>query len=127
MKLTVNIDVPTIAEGAAFYGDVFGFAEVARPHESYAVLESEGVRIGLMAKAEGSSPAPGSDSTRSYARHWTPVHIDFHVSSFDATLEKIEHAGGKAEQVHRREGFPPIAFCCDAFGNGFCLAQERSG
>lgn len=125
MKLTINIDVPTLERGGQFYADVFGFSETARPHESYAVLECDGVRMGLLAKPEGSSPAPGSLDKRSYARHWTPVHIDFHVADLDETLDKLIKAGGKAEQVHRMEGYSPIAFCCDPFGNGFCILEER--
>ena len=38
MKVTVSIDVPTIEEGLKFFGDVFGFEEISRPHPGYAVL-----------------------------------------------------------------------------------------
>jgi hypothetical protein len=31
---------------------------------------------------------PGSDDIRRYDRHWTPVHIDFHVDDFEAVLAR---------------------------------------
>jgi len=124
MKITVSIDVPTIEEGAKFFGDVFGFVETARPHPGYAVLTAGETTIGLLAKSAGSSPAKGSSDVRKYERHWTPIHVDFHVKDFDATLKKALDAGAKAEQVHRMAGYPPVAFCSDPFGHGFCIVGE---
>ena len=121
MKVTVSIDVPSIDEGVAFFGGVFGFVETARPHPGYAVLRSGEATIGLLAKAAGSSPAAGSADVRKYERHWTPVHVDFRVDDFEATLERALANGATSEQVHRVAGFPPVAFCSDPFGHGFCI------
>jgi predicted enzyme related to lactoylglutathione lyase len=121
MKITVSIDVPSIDEGLRFFGGVFGFAETARPHPGYAMLTTGDVTIGLLAKQAGSSPAPGSSDVRKYERHWTPVHIDFRVEEFELTLERALANGATVEQVHRVAGFPPVAFCSDPFGHGFCI------
>lgn len=121
MKVTISIDVPSIAEGLAFFGDVFGFVETARPHPGFALLASGEATIGLLAKPAGSAPAVGSSDLRRYERHWTPVHVDFRVDDFDATLERALRSGAKAEQVHRVAGYPPVAFCSDPFGHGFCI------
>ena len=121
MKVTVSIDVPSLDEGLQFFGDVFGFVEAARPHPGYAMLSHGDATIGLLAKPAGSSPAEGSSDVRRYERHWTPVHVDFRVDDFEATLERALESGAAAEQVHRVEGFPPIAFCSDPFGHGFCI------
>ena len=121
MKVTVSIDVPTIGEGVRFFGGVFGFVETSRPHPGYAVLTSGENTIGLLAKPAGSSPAPGSSDVRRYERHWTPVHVDFRVEDFEATLGRAVTNGAIAEQVHRVSGFPPMAFCSDPFGHGFCI------
>lgn len=121
MKVTVSIDVPSIEEGLAFFGDVFGFVETARPHPGYAMLSCGEATIGLLAKAAGSSPAVGSQDVRRYERHWTPVHVDFRVEDFEAALERAVEKGAKSEQVHRVAGFPPVAFCSDPFGHGFCI------
>jgi len=125
MKVTVSIDVPSIEEGLKFFGDVFGFIETARPHPGYAVLSAGESTLGLVAKPAGSRPAKGSDDVRRYERHWTPVHIDFRVDDFEATLAKALGAGAKAEQVHRVPGYPPVAFCSDPFGHGFCIVGLR--
>ena len=121
MRYSVSIDVPTLDEGLRFYRDALGFAEIARPVATYVVLECGGASIGLIEKAAGSKPAPGSDDVRRYERHWTPVHIDFHVDDFEAFLAKALKAGAKCEQKYEIGGHPPIAFCSDPFGNGFCV------
>lgn len=121
MQITMSIDVPTIADGAKFFGEVFGFVETSRPHPGYAMLAAGDQVIGLLEKPSGTSPAPGSSDIRKYERHWTPVHMDFRVDDFEATLEKATNAGAVAEQVHRTPGYPPVAFCSDPFGHGFCI------
>jgi catechol 2,3-dioxygenase-like lactoylglutathione lyase family enzyme len=121
MKYTVTIDVPQLEEGLRFYRDGLGFSEIARPVATYAVLKCGHSQIGLIEKAAGSKPAKGSDDVRRYERHWTPVHIDFHVDDFEAFLAKTVNAGAKCEQKFEVSGRPPIAFCSDPFGNGFCV------
>ena len=125
MKVSVSIDVPSLADGTRFYGRAFGFVESSRPHERYAVLVAGDARIGLLAKPAGSSPARDCADVRRYDRHWTPVHIDFNVDEFDSTLENAVEAGAKCEQLHRIAGYPPVAFCSDPFGNGFCIIGRR--
>lgn len=121
MKVTVSIDVPSIEAGAQFFGAVFGFTETSRPHPGYAVLSCGDATLGLLAKPAGSHPAKGSDDVRRYERHWTPVHIDFRVDDFERTLARALASGAQAEQVHRAPGYPPVAFCSDPFGHGFCI------
>jgi catechol 2,3-dioxygenase-like lactoylglutathione lyase family enzyme len=121
MKYMVSIDVPAMAAGLEFYRDALGFQEVARPIDSYVILQCGDGRIGLMEKASGSKPAEGSDDVRRYGRHWTPVHIDFHVDNFDDFLARAVEAGAKCEKRFDVEGRPPIAFCSDPFGHGFCV------
>lgn len=125
MKYSVTIDVPRLDEGLRFYRDALGLTEVARPIPTYAVLGCGDAQIGLIEKAAGTKPAKGADDVRRYERHWTPVHIDFHVEDFEAALASALKAGGKCE--HKFEGGPrpPIAFCSDPFGNGFCIMGAR--
>jgi hypothetical protein len=84
-----------------------------------------GARIGLLSKPAGTSPAKGCTDVRRYDRHWTPVHIDFNVDDFDSVLEKALAAGAKCEQIHKIPEFPPVAFCSDPFGHGFCIIGKR--
>jgi catechol 2,3-dioxygenase-like lactoylglutathione lyase family enzyme len=121
MKYSVSVDVPSLEEGLRFYREALGLSEVARPVATYAILECGEAQIGLFEKSAGTRPAKGSDDVRRYERHWTPVHIDFHVDDFDAVLARALEAGAKCEQKFNVQGRPPIAFCSDPFGNGFCI------
>ena len=125
MDWSATIDVPDLAAGLAFYGGVFGLTEVARPVPTYAILAAGERPLGLIQKAEGSRPTPAAGTERRYARHWTPIHLDFHVEDFEPAVEAVTRLGGVVEQVHRREGFPRIAFCADPFGHGFCVLGPR--
>ena len=85
MKYSVSIDVPLLDEGLRFYRDALGLAEVARPVATYVVLKCGNSQIGLIEKAAGTKPAKGSGDVRRYDRHWTPVHMDFHVDDFESS------------------------------------------
>jgi catechol 2,3-dioxygenase-like lactoylglutathione lyase family enzyme len=121
MKYSVSIDVPRLDEGLRFYRDGLGLSEVARPVATYVILECGDSHIGLIEKSPGSSPAKGTGDVRRYERHWTPVHIDFQVDDFEAFLAKAIDAGATCEQKFAGGSHPPIAFCSDPFGNGFCV------
>ena len=121
MKYSVSIDVPKLEEGLRFYRDALGLTEIARPIPIYAILQCGEAQIGIMEKPAGSKPAAGSDDLRRYERHWTPVHVDFQVDDFEGVLERAVKAGAIVEQKHAVRGRPPIAFCSDPFGNGFCI------
>jgi catechol 2,3-dioxygenase-like lactoylglutathione lyase family enzyme len=121
VRYSVSIDVPHLDDGLRFYRDALGLVEVARPIGTYVVLACGDARIGLIEKPSGSTPAPRAQDVRRYERHWTPVHIDFHVDDFEAFLAKAVNAGGICEQKFEGGGRQPIAFCSDPFGNGFCV------
>ena len=121
MEYSVSIDVPLLEDGLRFYRDALGFAEIARPVPTNALLKCGNSEIGLIEKSAGSKPAKGTDEVRRYERHWTPVHIDFHVDDFEAFFTTALNAGAKCEQKFERGVRPPIAFCSDPFGHGFCV------
>jgi predicted enzyme related to lactoylglutathione lyase len=79
----------------------------------------------LLEKPAGSKPAPDSDDRRQYGRHWTPVHLDFHVDDLPATLERVLALGAKREQLFENHEHGSIAFCSDPFGHGFCLIERK--
>ncbi len=125
MNYSVSIDVPSLDEGLRFYRDALGLSEIARPVATYVILRCGNSEIGLIEKSAGSKPAKGTD-VRRYERHWTPVHIDFHVDDFEAFLAKAVTAGAKCEQKFEGGARPSIAFCSDPFGNGFCVIGSRA-
>jgi predicted enzyme related to lactoylglutathione lyase len=120
----LSIDVPDLGRGVGFYGAVCGFRETARPFPTMAVLDGNNLSVCLHEKPAG-SPSSEGGPPRDYARHWTAVHMDLHVDDFDATLDRITEAGGRIERTFRDMGPRPAAFCCDPFGNGFCVIGPR--
>ena len=98
MNYSVSIDVPRLDEGLRFYRDALGLCEIARPAPTYVILKCGDSQIGLAEKSGGSRPAVGTDDVRRYERHWTPVHIDFHVDDFEVFLAKAVNARAKCEQ-----------------------------
>lgn len=123
-KVNLSIDVPNLNDGVRFYSDVFGFMETSRPFATMAVLDANNVTICIHEKPVDSKPSPTTEDVRRYTRHWTPVHIDFHVEDFDKTLEMAQQAGATVDETFRLSDRPAVAFCGDPFGNGFCLIEN---
>lgn len=121
----VSIDVPVLEQGLRFYREVFGFVETARPFAAMAILDANNVTVCIHEKTAGTKSASEGDATRHYDRHWTPVHLDLHVADLDAVLAKVRAEGGTVEMEFRDQGPKPVGFCCDPFGNGFCVIGER--
>ena len=124
-EIEICIDVPDLARGTRFYADAFDFAVTAKPYPGVASLQAGAMKITLLEKPEQSKPSPKSDDVRRYSRHWTPVHLDFHVADLKVALAKAVAAGATAEQVFEHAGFGPAAFCADPFGHGFCLLERK--
>lgn len=120
----VSIDVPDLEAGLRFYGAVFGFVETARPFPTMAILDANNVTVCMHARVAGSKSSTGGAEVRRYERHWTPVHLDLHVTDFDDVVTKVRAEGGAVENEFRSEGPKPAAFCSDPFGNGFCVIGE---
>jgi predicted enzyme related to lactoylglutathione lyase len=125
-RVHVSIDVPDLEAGLQFYGSVFGFVATARPFPTMAVLDANNVTMCMHEKAAGTQSSPGGGELRRYERHWTPVHLDVHVSDLDAVLARVRAGGGAIESEFRTQGPKPVAFCSDPFGNGFCVIGERA-
>ena len=122
----VSIDVPDLEAGLAFYREVFGFVETARPFPTMAILDANNVTVCMHAKSAGTKSSSAGTEKRHYERHWTPVHLDLHVHDFDDALARVRAHGGAIENEYRTQGPMPAAFCSDPFGNGFCVIGERA-
>ena len=74
MDLLINIDVPNLDQGVAFYEQAFGLTVTRRLGPEAVELGGLPVKLYLLQKPGGSIGA-GADPRR-YDRHWTPVHVD---------------------------------------------------
>jgi len=120
-QVSICIDVSDIKQGTRFYSSALG-CEIKREEEKSTELSVENTTIHLIEKEENSNPLITGTSSRTYKRHWTPVHLDFSVTDINKTLTQIQEFGGKMEG--KEEGkWGAAAFCADPFGNGFCIIK----
>jgi predicted enzyme related to lactoylglutathione lyase len=119
----VNIDVPDLAAGTAFYCEALDLSVGRRFGDAAVELVGTSVVIYLLAKPAGSQPALGISQRRDYARHWTPVHLDFVVPDIEAAVDRARRAGAVLESDVTTQRWGRIALMADPFGNGFCLVQ----
>ena len=119
--LLINIDVPDLDRGVAFYAQAFGLAVTRRLGAEAVELGGWPVPLYLLQKPSGSIGAAGAP--RRYDRHWTPVHFDVAVDDIDAAVARAVAAGARAETEIRVHAWGKIAVLADPFGHGFCLIE----
>jgi len=124
--ISISIDVPSLEQGVAFYCAAFGFSKQSEPVLGVAVLQGLNIELCLLERPAGSTPSPATEDVRKFERHWTPVHLDFHVEDLQGALERVEALGAKREQVFENPEYGSAAFCSDPFGHGFCLLERKS-
>jgi len=122
MDLLINIDVPDMEKAVAFYTRALGLTVGRRFGEDGVELLGGVAPIYLLAKPAGTAPAPDA-RPRNYARHWTPVHVDFVVPDVDAAVERAVEAGAKVDEPATDRVWGRIAILADPFGHGLCLLQ----
>ena len=126
-KVSIAIDVGNRQQAETFYVDALGCDHLRDPYPNMTLVSAGGVEIWLTERPAGTDPLPGGGSTRSYERHWTPIHLDFRVDDIEATLRRVADNHGTCEREGETEGEGGYrwAFCADPFGNGFCLMQYK--
>lgn len=121
--LLVNIDVDDLKRGVEFYCNALGLT-VGRRFGSDAVeLLGASSSIYLLVKPNGTPASSTARHLRSYARHWTPVHLDFVVDDIGAAVDRARNAGAKLEGQVRSNNWGKIAMLADPFGHGICLIE----
>lgn len=119
----INIDVDDLARAEAFYTAAFGL-KVGRRFGAFAVeLTGRTSPIYLLAKASGTQAGPATGERRRYARHWTPVHLDFVVPDLEAAVEVALSAGATLETQPATHEWGRIVQLADPFGHGLCLIE----
>ena len=120
--LLVNIDVDDLQKAATFYCDGLGL-RIGRRFDGWMELVGAPAPIYLLPKPAGSKISPASDGERDYARHWTPVHLDFVVDDIEMAVKRALKAGATLERAAAAHAYGRLALLADPFGNGFCLLQ----
>lgn len=122
-QLVINVDVDDIGRAEAFYTQAFELKVGRRLGDDFLELVGAAVPIYLLKQPAGSRPFRGAQTTRSYTRHWSPVHLDFVVPDIRSAIARAVGAGATLEQPERLEPYGWLALLSDPFGHGFCFLQ----
>lgn len=121
--LLINIDVPDVEKGSAFYTAALGLRIGRRFGESFVELCGANALIYLLEKKVGSSIGPSGGDRRRYNRHWTPVHFDVVVENLSDAVMQATNAGAIPEGGITDTPYGKLAMFADPFGHGFCLIE----
>jgi predicted enzyme related to lactoylglutathione lyase len=120
--LRICIDVDDLERAAAFYGEL-GLAVGRRFGTGWVEMIGAMAPIDLLLKPAGSRATPAAPAARDYARHWTPVHLDFVVTDLDQAVERALRAGAVLDREVQRATWGRMANLADPFGHGVCLIE----
>ena len=123
MDVLINIDVDDLEKAVRFYAHAFGL-KAGRRLDSFGVeMIGSSAPIYLLAKSPGTVAADTSSERRNYARHWTPLHLDFVVDDIEQAVQQAVAAGARLEKPVAAQVWGKLALLADPFGHGFCFVQ----
>jgi catechol 2,3-dioxygenase-like lactoylglutathione lyase family enzyme len=125
MELRICIDVNDMERAVAFYTEGLGLRVGRRFQQGFVEILGAGSPIDLLLQTEGSTPLPGQAATRSFQRHWTPVHLDFVVEDIAAAVARLQRHGAVLEQPVTDRVWGRIAGLADPFGHGIDLLEFK--
>jgi predicted enzyme related to lactoylglutathione lyase len=119
----INIDVNDLVAATKFYCAGLELSVGRRFGDAGIELLGASSVIYLLVKPAGSVAAASTSQARDYARHWTPVHLDFVVPDIESAVARARAAGAALEGEIATYPWGRIALMADPFGHGFCLVQ----
>ncbi|MDO9406000.1 MAG: VOC family protein [Polaromonas sp.] len=125
MELRICIDVDDMERAIAFYTQGLGLQVGRRLKSDWVELLGAGSPVDLLLNPGGTNPVPGQSATRSYQRHWTPVHLDVVVVDIDAAVRRLQDHGATLESPVADKPWGRIAGLADPFGHGLDLLEFR--
>lgn len=126
MDIRICVDVDDLERGIAFYTQGFGLRLGRRLGSDWAELLGGSSPIDLLANAPGSAPLGDSRAQRrDYARHWTPVHLDFVVEDLEPVVQRLVTLGATLERPIAERRWGRMASLADPFGHGVDLLEFR--
>ncbi|MDI1270474.1 MAG: VOC family protein [Polaromonas sp.] len=123
MDIRICIDVDDMERAVAFYTGGLGLRCGRRFQNAFVELLGASSPLDLLLNAPGTHPVAGNAATRSYDRHWTPVHLDFVVENIDAAVARLVRHGAVLEMQVNQRAWGKIAGLADPFGHGIDLLQ----
>jgi catechol 2,3-dioxygenase-like lactoylglutathione lyase family enzyme len=124
-SLRVCVDVDDLEKAVAFYTRAFGLEVGRRLGDDGVELLGAPTPIDLLQRRSGTSASPVADAQRDYARHWTPLHLDFEVTRLEEAVARALAAGATLEREIQIQAWGRMANMADPFGHGFCLLEFR--
>jgi predicted enzyme related to lactoylglutathione lyase len=121
--ILINIDVDDLDRAVAFYASLLELKVGRRFGAAGVELVGGSAPLYLLVKAAGTATSPAGGERRRYARHWTPVHLDFAVPDLDKAVAAAVAAGATQDEAPETHAWGRIAHMADPFGHGFCLIQ----
>jgi predicted enzyme related to lactoylglutathione lyase len=119
MKLEICIDVDDVDRAVEFYGRGLGL-EIPQQEKEWAKATLGDQVFWIMMIDRGRIGA----ITRDYKRHWTPIHLDFHVDDIDTVVSRALAAGEKLDrEIQRNPDGGAMANLSDPSGNGIDLVR----
>lgn len=122
-EILIDIDVSDLEAAERFYCTALPLAVGRRLGSHMVELIGPGARIYLLLNPPGSPPFAGAVQARDYARHWTPVHLDFVVDNLEAAVARSLAAGAVQERPVSSHVWGRMALMADPFGHGYCLLE----
>jgi catechol 2,3-dioxygenase-like lactoylglutathione lyase family enzyme len=123
--LLINLDVDDIEKAVRFYTEGLSLQVGRRFDGGFVELLHGSLALYLLAKPAGSEPFSGARQPRDYARHWTPIHLDFLVTDLEKAVARATAAGARLESEISQHAYGKLALLSDPFGHGFCLLEFR--
>ena len=128
MELRICIDVDNMERAVEFYTKALGLRTGRRFKSDFVEILGAGSPIDLLFNEAGTHPIArgyGSESVRSYQRHWTPVHLDFVVEDIDEAVARLQRHGAALEMPVTERIWGRIAGLADPFGHGIDLLEFK--
>jgi predicted enzyme related to lactoylglutathione lyase len=123
IEVHAYIDVADLERGIAFYCEGLGLSLKRRLSPSWVELAGANVPIFLLGNRPPTAELGGTRVQRSFARHWTPVHLDFIVPDLDAGVARLTELGATLDRPVQLAEYGRMANLADPFGNGFDLIE----
>jgi catechol 2,3-dioxygenase-like lactoylglutathione lyase family enzyme len=124
-SVRICIDVDDLERGIAFYTRAFGLEVGRRLGDDGVELLGAPTPVDLLVRRAGTVASPNGSPLRDYARHWTPLHLDFEVERLEDAMKRALSAGATLEREIQVQAWGRMANMADPFGHGFCLLEFR--